>query len=51
MRQSQKMNNPEKLATLSTQDAGRRQKKHKNKKQKQKPHHYAQLNASNVNRT
>jgi hypothetical protein len=37
------MGNQEKLATLGTQDTGRRQTK-------QKTHHYAQANTNNVNK-
>ena len=37
------MGNQEKLATLGTQDTGRRQTK-------QKTHHYAQVNTNNVNK-
>ena len=39
-----KIDNPEKLATLSTQENGRRQAK-------QKTHHYTQTNTNNVNKT
>ena len=52
------MDNPEKLATLGTQDTRRRQKKQKNKKKTKKPrkticvgHHYTQTNTNNVNKT
>ena len=38
------MNNSEKLATLGTQDTGRRQTK-------QKTHHYTQTNTNNINKT
>ena len=40
-----KMDNPEKLATLGTQDTERRQKT------KQKTHHYTQTSTNNVNKT
>jgi hypothetical protein len=41
----QQMDNPEKLATLGTQDTGRRQTQ-------QKTHHYAaQIKTNNINRT
>ena len=38
------MNNPEKLATLGTQDTRRRETK-------QKQQHYSQTNTNNVNKT
>jgi len=43
-RGNQTMDNPEKPATLDTQDTGRRQTK-------QTTHYYAQINTNNVNKT
>ena len=43
-----RMNNPEKLATLSTQDEDKQNKKHN---AKCVGHHYAQMYTNNVNKT